>query len=552
MTIDPDTTAAISHPAPGVATPADGSTRVIPLAPGATVEVLLTSGGVRVRGTDEAQLVVRTRDGRSLADAVTIEVAPDRVRIRDAAAEFRLGPIRLSSRRSGDLDLEVPRGTTLAVRSLSGDLDATGIRGSSRWTTASGDLRLAVETGPIAIETMSGDAALTGDGPLAVTARTVSGDLRLTAPLLDGLDLASTSGDIRVEGDLRADGRHVIASVSGDVHLATGSPVRVETRTIAGDVRSTGPNRTEGGRGRRAVVVGAGSTPVEIRTTSGDISVRALSGGAIPMPPPAAPGPDPVMPAPSPAAAVMPARRCHPPRPCRRCRRSRPPRGCRCRRPGPPLRSRPNSRCGPHRPPPAPASAQRPVPSIARRPAWRSSRRWSAATWMSRRRREAWQGSRRPVRAASTGGRDVEDPLEQVLRLVAEGRLTAEEAGRIIAALDGRPSDRPADRPSRREQARREPPGGFGSNPPPGTTPPGPDGFPDGRGASTLRIEVRDQGRLVVNLRLPIAAGRFALDSVPGLSGDQVNRVRDALRSGARGTLLEVDDHGGGVRIVLE
>jgi hypothetical protein len=56
----------------------------------------------------------------------------------------------------------------------------------------------------------------------------------------------------------------------------------------------------------------------------------------------------------------------------------------------------------------------------------------------------------------------------------------------------------------------------------------------------------------VVNLRLPIAAGRFALDSVPGLSGDQVNRVRDALRSGARGTLLEVDDHGGGVRIVLE
>ncbi len=150
----------------------------------------------------------------------------------------------------------------------------------------------------------------------------------------------------------------------------------------------------------------------------------------------------------------------------------------------------------------------------------------------------------------------VEDPLEQVLRLVAEGRLTAEEAGPIIAALDGRtadaPADRPADRPPRREQARREPPGGFGSNPPPGTPPPGPDGFPDGRGASTLRIEVRDQGRLVVNLRLPIAAGRFALDSVPGLSGDQVNRVREALRSGARGTLLEVDDHGGGVRIVLE
>ena len=135
------------------------------------------------------------------------------------------------------------------------------------------------------------------------------------------------------------------------------------------------------------------------------------------------------------------------------------------------------------------------------------------------------------------------DPLEQVLRLVAEGRLTAEEAGPIIAALDDQPISRPP---------RPEPPGGFGPNPPPDTRPPGRGGAADDRGASTLRIEVRDHGRLVVNLRLPIAAGRFALDSVPGLSGDQVIRVREALRSGAKGTLLEVDDGGDGVRIVLE
>lgn len=300
MTIDPD----IAIVDAGTATTAPdtdtAAARVLPLDPGATVEVFLTSGGVRVRGTDEARLVIRTRDGRSLADAVTIGAAPGRVRIRDAAGELRLGPIRLSSRRSSDLDLEVPRGMMLAVRTLSGDLDATGIRGASRWTTASGDLRLVIETGPVAIETMSGDVVLTGEGPLAVTARTVSGDLRLAAPMLDGLDLASTSGDVRVEGELRPGAKHVIASVSGDVQLVTGSPVRVETRTIAGDVRSTGPHKTEGGRGRRTVVVGTGSTLVEIRTTSGDIAVQALSDGAIPMPPPA-------MPALSPAVPVPPA-----------------------------------------------------------------------------------------------------------------------------------------------------------------------------------------------------------------------------------------------------
>ena len=280
--------------------PTTASARSLTLEPGSTVEVFLASGDVRIRGTDEGRLIIRTRDGRSLDDVVTIEATPGRIRIRDVAGEFRLGQIRLQSRRSGDLDLEIPRGTIMAMRTLSGDLNATGIRGASRWTTASGDLRLVIETGPVAIETMSGDVVLTGEGPLAVTARTVSGDLRLSAPLLDGLDLASTSGDVRVEGELRPGAKHVIASVSGDVQLATGSPVHVETRTIAGDVRVTGPHRTEGGRGRRIVLVGAGSTPVEIRTTSGDISVKALSGVAIPMPPPA-------MPVLSPAVPVPPA-----------------------------------------------------------------------------------------------------------------------------------------------------------------------------------------------------------------------------------------------------
>jgi SHOCT-like domain len=135
------------------------------------------------------------------------------------------------------------------------------------------------------------------------------------------------------------------------------------------------------------------------------------------------------------------------------------------------------------------------------------------------------------------------DPLEQVLRLVAEGRLSAEEAAPILAALDNDASRRP---PS------AERPGGFGPTPPPDSPPP--DTGPGARGATSLRIEVRDKGRSVVNLRLPIAVGRFALDRVPGLSGDQVARVRDALGAGLRGPVLEVNENGDGdgVRIVLE
>ena len=69
---------------------------------------------------------------------------------------------------------------------------------------------------------------------------------------------------------------------------------------------------------------------------------------------------------------------------------------------------------------------------------------------------------------------------------------------------------------------------------------------------STLRIQVRDAGRNVVNLRLPLAVGRFALDRVPGLSTEQVDRVREAMSSGFRGPVLDVDDDGDGVRISIE
>ena len=149
------------------------------------------------------------------------------------------------------------------------------------------------------------------------------------------------------------------------------------------------------------------------------------------------------------------------------------------------------------------------------------------------------------------------DPLDEVLRLVSEGRLTAEEAAPILAALDDRSGwvseDDAPDGPSPSSAgAGSEPPGGFGPNPPPSFAPGDASRAERGGGPSILQIEVTDAGRQVVNLRLPIAVGKFALDRIPGLPAEQVSRVREALRSGYRGSVLEVDDDGDGVRIVLE
>ncbi|HEY3336349.1 MAG TPA: hypothetical protein VGK16_14040 [Candidatus Limnocylindrales bacterium] len=137
------------------------------------------------------------------------------------------------------------------------------------------------------------------------------------------------------------------------------------------------------------------------------------------------------------------------------------------------------------------------------------------------------------------------DPLDQVLRLVAEGRLSAEEAAPILAALDeAPPAEAGGGTGSASRTERGSSPSGRSADPIQGEAPTG--------APSSLRIEIRDNGRNVVNLRLPIAVGRFALDRVPGLSGEQVTRVREAMNSGFRGPVLVVDDGGSGVRIVLE
>jgi hypothetical protein len=134
------------------------------------------------------------------------------------------------------------------------------------------------------------------------------------------------------------------------------------------------------------------------------------------------------------------------------------------------------------------------------------------------------------------------DPLDGLLRLVAEGRLTAEEAAPLIDALQG--------------TAARGTPGDDSTTDDGPTETTGPaDATGAGRSRPTaLRIEVSEHGVSVVNLRVPLNLGRMALDHVPGLSSEYVSRIREALAEGLTGSLLVVNEGeaGDGVRIILE
>jgi hypothetical protein len=124
-----------------------------------------------------------------------------------------------------------------------------------------------------------------------------------------------------------------------------------------------------------------------------------------------------------------------------------------------------------------------------------------------------------------------DDALESILRLVAEGRLSAAEAGPILDALEARTSasgtyDAAAATDS---DARQRGPG------------------------RAIRLEVTENGRKVVNLRVPLALGRAALNRVPGLSEATTDRIREAIEAGITGPIVHVDEGSGdGVRIVIE
>jgi hypothetical protein len=287
------------------------STREVPLAPGGELHVLLTANDVTIHGTDRDVVTIRARGGEDLDDEVVIAQDGDRLAIRSAETGISVGRLRISAHGPAALDLEVPRSAALTFKTLSGDVVADGIGRNSRWSTTSGDLRLGVAGGSVTADSMSGDLTIQAADAVGVRARSVSGDIRLTAPRLDALELSSTSGDVRIAAALGAGFEHSISSVSGDVHLETTSPVRLESQTIAGDVRATGPHRAEGGRGRRTIVVGDGSVRLAVRTTSGDIRLRAGDGSgdvgspSAPVPPSAATMPAPPL-APEPPVAPQP------------------------------------------------------------------------------------------------------------------------------------------------------------------------------------------------------------------------------------------------------
>jgi hypothetical protein len=134
--------------------------------------------------------------------------------------------------------------------------------------------------------------------------------------------------------------------------------------------------------------------------------------------------------------------------------------------------------------------------------------------------------------------------LEALLKLVSEGKITAEEAAPIVAALESRGGPGGSSAAAGQGGARSE------SRPREDTRRAG--SARDALAGRRIRIFVAENGSPVIDLQIPLAAAGFAIDQVPGLSPDHRSRIVEAIQTGMTGPILEVSDHGDEVRIVIE
>jgi hypothetical protein len=115
------------------------------------------------------------------------------------------------------------------------------------------------------------------------------------------------------------------------------------------------------------------------------------------------------------------------------------------------------------------------------------------------------------------------DELATVLRLVSEGKLSAEEAAPIIEALGRHRAPRPPE-------------------PPPSPTTAGTKGAGRGR---RVRIQVTERGRRVVDVRVPLAFAAMAARMVPGIPDNYAALIEQAVETHLVGPIVETEDEDG-------
>jgi DUF4097 and DUF4098 domain-containing protein YvlB len=251
-----------------------------------TVDLSLISGEIIVTGSSRDEIKVRaySERGRLEMDAgsshFSLEAHSDRGRMGDTKYE-----------------VSVPAGVRLLMRTTSGDLQASGVRGPVEGHSTSGDVQISDASGRVILESVSGDVrghrlsgevraqSVSGDVELEdvngdVRIESTSGEISLTRVTSKDVDATTVSGEVTYQGSIDRGGRYEFHSHSGDIRLEVPSDLsaRFAIETFSGSLDSGGfpitlqPGERTGRRPRRfEFTIGGGDAKITAESFSGDI-----------------------------------------------------------------------------------------------------------------------------------------------------------------------------------------------------------------------------------------------------------------------------------------
>ena len=244
-----------------------------------TGNVVVTGGAGRDVVIEAIKRVQRPNPNaaRNLLQMIDIQVTEqaNRVEVRTVVPRPRNFP------GSVDYTITVPQDASVTLRTVSGNIRATNVRGEVL-KSVSGDIEFndGAAADVVTASTVSGNVTVRGLKGRTAQLGTVTGNVRIDDVQADRLTIRAVNGNIDYAGDVARSGRYEFITHSGDIHLtlsgATG--FEVQANSFSGNVRSDFPiNRSADVEGRRAVV-----TPRGIRGAVGDASamlvLRAFSG----------------------------------------------------------------------------------------------------------------------------------------------------------------------------------------------------------------------------------------------------------------------------------
>jgi hypothetical protein len=247
------------------------------LAPGARVEVSSIRGHVQVLNSDSGMAEVQIiRTARTRADLeyhkVEVEHSGNSLVVRGVQEpEARQ---RQNIRVDHQVILKVPRSVELKVSSVSGHLKVGDIDGETRVTSISGDASIGNVGGKLNVRSISGSLTV-GDINADARVNSISGNVRLSQ-VNGSIDVTSVSGTLSAKlVSLSPQGIH-IRSISGSVEIGFKRDVNADFSavSISGQVHLDVPNVVRDNETNSSTVrarIGAGGTPIEITSVSGNI-----------------------------------------------------------------------------------------------------------------------------------------------------------------------------------------------------------------------------------------------------------------------------------------